>query len=123
MITQSDNSVVALIPKKPGYSKNAAGEAIQALEAIARWTNILNLKSSKSSIKPHDVEMEIIKYGHYNFDDEDDIITPSGDSENFIANPSEQCLDYKYVNGMWEAPFVKVRLTNHSNQKLFCSVL
>ncbi len=123
LITQGDNPVVAPIPKKPGYSKNAAGEAIQALEAIARWTNILNLKSSKSSIKPHDVEMEIIKYGHYNFDDEDDIITPSGDSENFIANPSEQCLDYKYVNGMWEAPFVKVRLTNHSNQKLFCSVL
>ncbi len=120
LITQGDNPVVAPIPKKPGYSKNAAGEAIQALEAIARWTNILNLKSSKSSIKPTDVEMEITTYG---YEDEQGEITPAEDSGNSLSTNSEYYLEYKYENGEWKRPVLKLKLTNHSNQKLFCAVI
>ncbi|MGD1703661.1 caspase family protein [Dapis sp. BLCC M229] len=120
LITQGKTPVVAPIPKKPGYSKNAATEAIEALEAIARWTNILNLKSAKSSIKPTDVEMEIIKYG---YEDEEGEITVASDSDKSLSTGSEYYLEYKYENGEWKRPVIKLKLTNHSNQKLYCAVL
>jgi len=121
-ITQDERPVVAPIPERPGYTENGAKEAIQALEAIARWTNILELKSSKSSKLNGDVEMEIIKYG---YEDREGNITPCEDesSDNLPLNTSEHCLKYKYKNGEWKRPVIKVKLTNKSTQKLFCSVL
>lgn len=129
-ITQDERPVIAPIPQKPEYTQdekpeyteNAAKEAIQALEAIARWTNILNLKSAGSSIKSDDVELEIIEYGH---EDEQGNITlcENEASDHLPSTFSENCLAYKYEDGEWKRPVVKVRLTNHSKQKLFCSVL
>jgi pimeloyl-ACP methyl ester carboxylesterase len=119
-IIQDERPVVAPIPEQPGYTENSAKKAIQALEAIARWTNILNLKSSNSSIKSNDVEMEIIKYG---YEDKEGNITPYEDSDKSLSKSSEQCLEYEYENGEWKRPVVKVKLTNNSKQKLFCSVL
>ncbi|WP_287518828.1 peptidase C14 caspase catalytic subunit p20 [Okeania sp. SIO2C2] len=123
LINQRGTPVVAPIPKKPGYSKNAAEEAILALEAIARWKNLLELKSLKSSIKANDVEMEITKYGYWYYDDDDESQSePSGDSDNLIVNASEQCLEYKYEDGQWKSPLIKIKVTNHSNHKLFYAV-
>ena len=121
LITQGDTPVVAPIPKKAGYSKNAAKEAIEALEAIARWTNLLNLKSSRSSIKPTDVEMEITKSG---YEDKEGNITLAQDSDkSFSTNSSEYYLEYKYEDGEWKRPIIKLKLTNHSNHQLFYAVL
>jgi len=117
-ITQDERPVVAPIPERPGYTENGAKEAIQALEAIARWTNILELKSSKSSKLNGDVEMEIIKYG---YEDREGNITPCEDesSDNLPLNTSEHCLKYKYKNGEWKRPVIKVKLTNKSRKNYF----
>ena len=121
-IVQDERPVTAPIPEQSGYSNNAAEEAIQALEAIARWRNILHLKSSRSSIKANDVELEVIQYG---YEDEEGNITACEDksSKNFSLNASENCLEYKYEAGEWKRPVIKVKLRNHSKQKLFCTVL
>ncbi|MBD2342269.1 caspase family protein [Calothrix sp. FACHB-156] len=120
-ISQDERLVVAPIPKQPGYSKNAAEEAIQALEAIARWRNILNLKSPQSSeIKANDVEMEINIIGYEGKDGE---IKSNQDSDKSLTAASELHLEYKYEDGEWKKPVIQVKLLNYSNQKLYANVI
>lgn len=120
-IRDGERSVVAPISQQPGYSQNSAREAIQALEAIARWRNILNLKSPQSSeIKSQDVEMEINLIGYEGKDGE---IKPDHNSNNSRSTTSELRLEYKYEDGEWKKPVIQVKLLNHSNQKLYANVI
>jgi pimeloyl-ACP methyl ester carboxylesterase len=121
LITQGERPVVAPIPQQPGYSKDAALEAIHALEAIARWRNILNLKSPQSSeIKFQDVEMEINLIG---YEGKDGKIKPNLDSNKSLTTSSEIRLEYKYEDGEWKKPVIQVKLLNHRNQKLYANVV
>jgi pimeloyl-ACP methyl ester carboxylesterase len=120
-ITQDERPVVAPIPEPPGYSENSAKKAIQALEAIARWRNILNLKSPQSSeIKTKDVEMEINLIGYLGKDEE---IKPAQDSDKFLPTASEVRLEYKYEDGEWKPPVIQVKLFNYSSKQLYANVI
>ncbi|HHP7231629.1 MAG TPA: caspase domain-containing protein, partial [Xenococcaceae cyanobacterium] len=120
-IIQAERPLVAPIPQQPGYSENAAIEAIQALEAIARWRNILNLKSpQRSAIKSQDVEMDIKLIG---YETEAGEIKPNLDSNPSLNKASELRLEYKYEAGKWQPPVIQVNLLNHSNQKLYANVI
>ncbi|MBD9362283.1 caspase family protein [Methylomonas fluvii] len=120
-INQDERPVVAPIPKQPGYSEKNAKEAIQALEAIARWRNILNLKSPQSSeIKSNDVEMEINLIGYQGKDEE---IKPAQDSDKPLTTASELRLEYKYQDGEWKKPVIQVKLINHSSQQFYANVI
>ena len=99
---------------------NNATEAIEAIEAIARWRNILNLKSpQRSQIEAQDVEMEIKLIGYEGTDGE---ITTSENSDVLTTAP-ELRLEYKYEDEEWKPPVIQVRLLNHSNQKLYANVI
>ncbi|BAY20216.1 peptidase C14 caspase catalytic subunit p20 (plasmid) [Anabaenopsis circularis NIES-21] len=120
-ITQDERPVVAPISQPPGYSKDAAKVAIQALEAIARWRNILNLKSPQSSeIKTKDVEMKINIIGYEGKDGE---IKLDRESDKSLTTSSELRLEYKYEDGEWKKPVIQVKLLNHSNHKLYANVI
>ncbi len=92
---------------------NNPKEAVQALEAIARWRNTLDLKSPQSSIKSQDVEMEIKLIGDQRENSE--IITNT--------SASELRLEYKYEDGEWKTPVIQIQLLNHSKQKLYANVI
>ena len=120
-IIQDERPVVAPIPQQPGYSEDDASEAIQALEAIASWRNILNLKSPQcSAIKSQDVEMEISLIGYEGTDGE---IKRDRDSDKSLTTASELRLEYKYEDGEWKPPVIQIKLLNHSNQKLYANVI
>lgn len=120
-IIQDERPIVAPIPQQPGYSEAAATEATQALEAIARWRNILNLKSpQRSEIKSQDVEMEINLIG---YEGEDGEITIDQDSDKSLTTASELRLEYKYEDGEWKKPVIQIKLINHSNHKLYANVI
>ena len=95
-------------------------QAIEALEAIARWRNILNLKSpQRSTIKSQDVEMELKLVGDRGEDGED-----SNTDNNLDSNTaSELRLEYKYENGEWKKPVVEINLLNYSNKPLYANVI
>ena len=119
-IIQDERPLVAPIPQRPGYSRAAATEAIQALEAIARWRNILNLKSpQRSRIKSQDVEMQLKLVGYQGEDDE---ITDTDDNSD-INTAAELRLEYKYENGEWKKPVVQIDLLNHSSLGLYANVI
>ncbi|KYC42289.1 hypothetical protein WA1_20145 [Scytonema hofmannii PCC 7110] len=113
-ITKDDRLLVAPIPEQPdrvGYTSDRASEAIQRLEHIARWNNILTLESPATSfIKPDLVEMSIqILFG------QDVSASFDGDLEKRVQ--------YTYEDGEWKPPVIQVKLTNNSSRTLYCNVL
>lgn len=108
---EDDRPVVAPIPEdvhQASFSDDTAIQAIFRLEHIARWHNILELSTPATSrIKADDLQIEIIPL--------------SGRLESLSG--SEMRVEYTYENGEWIPPNLQVKLTNHSNQPLFCNVL
>jgi pimeloyl-ACP methyl ester carboxylesterase len=114
-INQNELSLVAPL--------NEAKEAIQALESIARWRNILNLKSpQRSQIKSQNVDLEVKLIGYEAEDGK--ISQEESDTLNNISNnASELRLEYRYENGQWQPPVIQVSLINHSHEKLYANVI
>lgn len=104
-IIKDNRSLVAPIPQQEG-----AHLAIQRLEHIARWNNILTLESPATSfIKPEQVEMSI------------QII--SGQEVSSSKGDLEKRVYYTNQKGEWEPPRIKVTLTNNSSRRLYCNLL
>lgn len=120
-ILQPDNNrpLVAPIPDEPnqqGYTDGIALQVIYRLEHIARWNNILNLSTPATSrIKTDDVEMEIILLSGRQE-------SSPGDRQGNISS-SEMRVEYTYEDEDWQAPNIQIKLTNHSNNKLYCNVI
>ncbi len=88
-----------------GYTPESALQAIQTLEHIARWSNIATLSSpAMSRIRPDAVKMQVYQ----------------GNSE--ITQPQIR-LEYKYENSRWQQPTCRVKLTNTSDETLYCTLL
>lgn len=126
-ITQKDNDlpVVAPIPEQPNpsiYTEYDARKTIKALEAIARWKDILNLKSQGSKIDPNKVEMEIILVGHGNNEDDFKAYEPNS-SDKPLTKDSGLYLEYIYDQGKWKPPVIEVKLTNKTDEDLYCNIL
>ena len=104
-IIKDNRSLVAPIPEQEG-----ACLAIQRLEHIARWNNILTLESPATSfIKPEQVEMSI------------QIL--SGQEVSSFKGDLEKRVHYTNQEGEWKSPLIQVTLTNNSSRRLFCNLL
>ena len=118
-LPSTERAVVAPIPEKPdqaGYTSDRTFLAIQRLEQIARWNNILELASpSTSGIHPSDVEMEIILVAGI-----EESATAGNGAKTAV---SERRLEYTYKDGEWHRPAIQIRLTNHSQKALYCGLL
>jgi hypothetical protein len=87
------------------YTVENACKAIQSLEHIAQWTNIATLSTpAMSRIGSDAVKMQVYQ----------------GNSE--ITKP-EIRLEYKYEKGEWRQPTCRVKLTNTSDESLYCALL
>ncbi|KOP24432.1 peptidase C14 caspase catalytic subunit p20 [Hapalosiphon sp. MRB220] len=111
IIPTSKRPVVAPIPEQStqaGFMPYFASKAIQRLEHIARWQNILQLQTPATSrIRPDDIQMEI------------NVL--SGNQES--GSGSEMRLEYNNENGEWIPPSIQIILTNNSDKTLYCNVL
>jgi Caspase domain len=80
--------------------------AIQSLEHIARWRNITTLASPPNSRIPSNaVQLQIYQ------------------EDGLEIKESQIRLEYQYINGEWKPPAFRVKLTNHSSEKLYCTLL
>jgi hypothetical protein len=113
-ITKDNRAIVAPIPEQPdgvGYTSDRAMKAIQRLEHIARWNNILTLESPATSfIKPDQVEMSIQ-------------LLSGQDVSSSHQGDLEKRVQYTNEDGEWKAPVIQVKLTNNSSRTLYCNVL
>ncbi|MUG94123.1 caspase family protein [Scytonema sp. UIC 10036] len=112
-IKKDNRALVAPIPEQSdrvGYTSDRALKAIQRLEHIARWNNILTLESPpKSLIKPDQIEMSV------------QIL--SGQDVSASPNGVEKRVQYTYEDAEWKAPVIQIKLTNNSSRTLYCNVL
>ncbi|NES05216.1 MAG: caspase [Okeania sp. SIO2F4] len=111
LVRKSEYVIVQPIDRRPlvapieGYTPETAEQAIARLEHMARWTNIATLSSpANSQISSNAVRMEIFQNGQE------------------IKSP-EIRLEYQQEQGKWKEPTFQVKLTNTSNDPLYCTVL
>lgn len=83
----------------------SAQQAIQALEHIARWINIATITSPANSLIPTDaVLMQVYQ-------------------QNLHIKDYQISLEYQVHDGKLRAPTIQIKLTNTSNQTLYCVLL
>ncbi|MEA5622445.1 caspase family protein [Nostoc sp. UHCC 0251] len=99
------------IPDTQGYTRQNANIIIKRLEHIARWTDILELKTPPTSqIKAGDVEMEVI--------------VTSGDKQySSKQETSDICGEYTFKNNKWDSPRIEIKVINNSEQDLYFQVV
>ncbi|MBW4670377.1 MAG: caspase family protein [Cyanomargarita calcarea GSE-NOS-MK-12-04C] len=106
--------IVAPIPEildTQGYTRQGADKIIKRLEHIARWQNILELKTpATSQVKADDVEMEVI------------VTSGDNQSDSSLVN-SEMCALYTFKENNWSPPRVKIKITNNSEQDLYFQIV
>ncbi|MBE9001368.1 MULTISPECIES: caspase family protein [unclassified Nostoc] len=94
-----------LVASISGYTKATAGQAIQRLEHIARWTNIYELSSPATSrISPDAVQILIYQDGQE-------------------RQEAEIRLEYQQENGKWQQPHFQIKLKNTGNEPVYCTLL
>jgi pimeloyl-ACP methyl ester carboxylesterase len=90
-----------------GLTAEGAQKAVAYLEHVARWQRVAQLINPGRRIKPSAVKMELFE------------VSADG-AEKQIDLGREVRLNYQKKDDKWRAPRVRVRLTNTSDEKLFC---
>ena len=94
-----------------GYSSQRANQIVRRLEHIARWKNILELKTPPTSqIKAADVEMEVI-------------INPGNNQYSSKTETSAMIGEYTWDGMDLEPPEVNVKVSNKSEQDIHFRVI
>jgi len=112
--TADKKPLVAPVPELPQsqeYTVKDAETIIKRLEHIARWKNILELKTPPTSkIKSSDVEMEVI--------------VTSGDNQYSSKTETSALLgEYTWKDNNSQEPEAKIKITNKSQQELYFQVI
>ena len=112
--TVDKKPLVAPIPEirdTQGYTQQRANQIIKRLEHIARWKNILELKTPPTSqIKAGDVEMEVI-------------VNSGGNQFSSKTETSVMRGEYTWDGIDLEAPGINVKVSNKSDKDLYFQIL
>lgn len=100
-----------------GLNEKSAKTAVARLEHIARWVRILELKNTPRLLSPDDVKMDIFLL------EEDPKTKKVSEKLLDITAENELRLPYAFADGKWRKPQIKIKLTNNTDRKLFCSLL
>jgi len=98
----------------PDLTETAARKAVQRLEHMARWIRVAGLSNPTGNLSPSAVKMEI-----FLVEDRD---APGG-GDLTPLDDSEIRLHYEIKDGKWKQPAFKLRLTNTSDEQLYCVLL
>lgn len=91
-----------------GFSTESARQVVETLEHIARWLTTYRLQDVNSSISDA-IQMDVYVQG------------PKG--KKIPVDHHSLDLDYSWQQGQWHKPHFWIKLTNASDQKLYCSFL
>lgn len=95
-----------LVTEAERYTKESAALVVRQLEHIVRWINIVELASPANNLIPTDaVKIEIYQ----------------GEE---VLQDAQTRLEYRQdTSGRWKQPSFHIKLTNTSNQTLYCALL
>jgi pimeloyl-ACP methyl ester carboxylesterase len=95
-----------LVRQLEGYTNGNARQVLDNLEHMARWTAVVQLEGTPGSRIPADA----VKMQFYLADGTETV-------------DSTLRLSYQYRDGKWQYPIFRLKLTNTSEERLFCTVL
>ncbi|KYC40800.1 peptidase C14 caspase catalytic subunit p20 [Scytonema hofmannii PCC 7110] len=102
---------IPLVPDTQGYTLQRAVQIIKRLEHVARWTNVLELKTPPTSqIQPEDVDLEAI-------------VISDGQEYSSKQAISDLRGEYSFNNNQPTPPKVKITVTNHSDQDIYFQIV
>jgi len=102
IISSNTNKNCFQFPPLLNYSHDNAQKVIQTLGHIAQWENLAFLSNPNSSLSPDAIQLQIVQ----------------GEEE---TEASEITLKYDRQTG--EPPSFRIKITNHSDQALYCILL
>lgn len=93
------------------FSKDTAAKVIEELVQIARYHRVANLFNANTTfVSPNNPKLELFE-----------II--NGVEQQLNTAQGEVRLNYRYVGGQWVVPTIRIKLTNNTMRRLWCSVL
>ncbi len=102
----------------PTVTPESARLAVERLEHIARWLRILETDGAPRRLSRDAVQLEIFRL------EKDPATGAEIETPMDIAEQgAELRFTYERRNNKWEAPKIKIKLTNTTDQKLFCMLL
>ncbi|GAA6617267.1 caspase family protein [Scytonema sp. NUACC26] len=102
---------IPLVPDPQGYTQQRATQIIKRLEHVARWMNVLDLKTPPTSqIKPSDVDLEVI-------------VISDGQEYSSKQATSDLRGEYSFKNNKWTPPEIKLKVTNHSDRDVYFQIV
>lgn len=93
-----------LVKQISGYGEDQAKLAVMQLEHITRWLIALKQENPVSSLPTNAVRMQIYRNGEE-------------------LKESQFRLEYQRVGDVWKQPTIQIKLTNTTQQKLYCTLL
>ena len=109
-----EKPLIAPIPQisdAQGYSQQSANQIIKRLEHIARWQNVLDLKTPPDSqIQAGDVEMEVIM---------------TSGSKKYSSKTETNAIRAEYTGNeiISKPPIINIKVTNQSNKEVYFQIL
>jgi hypothetical protein len=93
-----------------GLTSESAALAAQRLEHIARWVSTARLTNPATQLAPNAVTMDIL-------------LERAGGSLESLDTSSVIRLEYEKDGEVWRAPRIRIRLSNMTEERLFCMLL
>ena len=118
-IAKADDEERPVAEQVTNFTDTSANEIIRQLVQIARWEMAFDLQNIPRAIAPSDVQLEISTC----FMEE---VTKEITQEKWLSlNSGEIELPYIYskTTKKWRAPEFRVKVTNHSDRTIYCSLL
>ncbi len=95
-----------LVAEVPGYTDFSANKVVEQLEHIVRWKNLAELTPpANSRVHPDAIKMEIYQ------------------GDKLLQDAQIRLVYEQHQNGNWVQPSFSVKLTNTSNEELYCALL
>ncbi|TBA72887.1 caspase family protein [Rhizobium ruizarguesonis] len=106
---QSDRPLVAEIV---GLGDEAAKASVQRLEHVARWETVARLENTGSRLGSESIEIVVLQLAHETYH-----VGCEADSRHSIR------LEYRYADGKWVEPKVRIELRNKGREDVYCALL
>lgn len=94
------------------FTFSAAFASIKNLEHIAKWHTTANLNNPGSAIvAPKNVQLELFEKDE------------QGKDKPIDLSKGEVQVSYRFINGQWVPPKMRIRLTNNADIPLYCAIV
>ncbi|UFH53248.1 caspase family protein [Spirosoma sp. KNUC1025] len=100
-----------------GYDKAAVVDLADKIETVMRWHRLLDVNNPRTRLQDKDVTIEVQRVTDY------DAPTDASPSESIVNPAAPVACYYRFQDGNWQWPYIRLKVTNNSTETLYVSGL